>query len=699
MRSGNHEHFLNTNHTPMIPNADVRKNGISPQPKPQQDEAADLFSCQKSRMDYVTLKRIENRTGIEKENAYAFVLKESLDNAVDFLETQHIGSSVIQKKERKDKEIVPAAAEVKVAILKEDGNKLLRIIVRNSNEYGKSFFSKEMLQSIFDFDTFYSSKRNQYKISRGALGDAFKEILCIPYALSREQQEWNEPLIIRTNFDRIQQTFLVNLIIDRIKQTIRAEITVVESTREQEGRKNAVLLSHQQQQEPNFTEIEVRLPIVEDILDLAKLKKFLVEYATPNTHIGFTFNLPADSVQTNQNQHNTLKFPHVQPISTKWTNTSSIYYYTLSEFQNFIFGLDNNDLPIYDTIQKSFREGSNMKKSDFAEKTIGHIKQSPKNIAQLYTQLHNTMKPISSSSNLALPFDVNKKVRTEAIKNRLEQRRPSFKVSDMKYKSQYGYCKLNGIEYPFFFEIALVHSNGIPHRLDFVESLNSSVMPGVYSFMIGSDAKTFQWRTQSDRKNDSIRTSQSIFEIFEHYGYSHKKDKCKKPNILTMVNLVSPKIDYKSYGKSGIDLAPFANVIAQTTVKACSGGLSTGRSSDIGIEEEQADSVIEFLRRLLKKRYESVKQDPSLKERQRWTQSTVFYRLRPILLDHRFTAESINRQYITSQIQNVCEQYLGVKREELGITAADRAQLYFKGEWHDVGLDEITHWFNMVLIC
>ncbi|MGB8034250.1 MAG: hypothetical protein WCF03_10575, partial [Nitrososphaeraceae archaeon] len=84
--------------------------------------------------------------------------------------------------------------------------------------YGKSVFSKDMLQSIFNFETFYSSKRNQYKITRGALGDAFKEILCIPYALAREQRqgqqssmEWNEPLIITTRVNRIQQTFLYQL--------------------------------------------------------------------------------------------------------------------------------------------------------------------------------------------------------------------------------------------------------------------------------------------------------------------------------------------------------------------------------------------------------------------------------------------------------------------------------------------------------
>src|SRR5205807_10342127 len=122
---------------------------------------------------------------------------------------------------------IPITAEVQVTILKED-NKFLRIIVVNSNEYGKAVFSKDTLKSIFNFNSFYSSKRNQYRISRGALGDALKEVLCIPYALAREQQqqlEWNEPLIITTNVKGLQQRFLVNLIVNRIDQTIHSQIT------------------------------------------------------------------------------------------------------------------------------------------------------------------------------------------------------------------------------------------------------------------------------------------------------------------------------------------------------------------------------------------------------------------------------------------------------------------------------------------
>ena len=56
----------------------------------QEDTTAVVFSSQRSQFaDYTTWKGIENKTGIEREHAYDFVLKELLDNAVDYLETQH----------------------------------------------------------------------------------------------------------------------------------------------------------------------------------------------------------------------------------------------------------------------------------------------------------------------------------------------------------------------------------------------------------------------------------------------------------------------------------------------------------------------------------------------------------------------------------------------------------------------------------
>lgn len=52
------------------------------------EDTAIVFSSQKSQFaDYTTWKGIENKTGIEKEDAVSFLVKELLDNALDYLET------------------------------------------------------------------------------------------------------------------------------------------------------------------------------------------------------------------------------------------------------------------------------------------------------------------------------------------------------------------------------------------------------------------------------------------------------------------------------------------------------------------------------------------------------------------------------------------------------------------------------------
>ena len=126
---------MGKNQTPTHPISSIENNNNIIDAQLQEEP---VFSSQKTRMDYVTLEGIENRTGIEKQNAYAFVIKELLDNAVDFLETEHIGIS--RKKDQKVMETI-VAAEVQVHIIKED-DEFLRVIVVNSNEYGKSVFSR-----------------------------------------------------------------------------------------------------------------------------------------------------------------------------------------------------------------------------------------------------------------------------------------------------------------------------------------------------------------------------------------------------------------------------------------------------------------------------------------------------------------------------------------------------------------------------
>jgi hypothetical protein len=153
------------------------------------------------------------------------------------------------------------------------------------------------------------------------------------------------------------------------------------------------------------------------------------------------------------------------------------------------------------------------------------------------------------------------------------------------------------------------------------------------------------------------------------------------PNLI-LVNLICPKIDYRSYGKSRIDFSPFASAVAETTVLACIGG---GRSSDGRPSKRRV-----LLEVLEDRKYKWNLLDAAERLKHMWTQSDVFYATRKLLIEtYHYSNEEIDRDYITGLIKEVCEDDLDVKREDIGILAADIAQLYFEGKWMDVGLKEI----------
>ena len=131
---------------------------------------------------------------------------------------------------------------------------------------------------------------------------------------------------------------------------------------------------------------------------------------------------------------------------------------------------------------------SNLKKTELTSKSIGELKGNPELIRQVYEQLCdvklNHLGPLSDPSNFQLPFNSNKRIRAAALRKRFEQR--GLEISDLKYKSKFGYYKdeKTGVEFPFFFEIAVVRTTNLASNLYYIESLNSSVMPGRYHICV-----------------------------------------------------------------------------------------------------------------------------------------------------------------------------------------------------------------------
>lgn len=174
-------------------------------------------------MDYVTLSGLCKRTGAEESKLAVFLLGQLIDNALDSIESyasptslpRSYGVMTITNGKVGCKHNEP---QIHVDIKFDDERRYLVIIVKNSS-FGseESDFTEQRINSIFgDLDVFHSSKRNQFRISRGMQGDALKEILCIPYVLAAKYQSyfnkpWDEPLIIRNGFGKKFEIRVVSL--------------------------------------------------------------------------------------------------------------------------------------------------------------------------------------------------------------------------------------------------------------------------------------------------------------------------------------------------------------------------------------------------------------------------------------------------------------------------------------------------------
>jgi hypothetical protein len=128
------------------------------------------------------------------------------------------------------------------------------------------------------------------------------------------------------------------------------------------------------------------------------------------------------------------------------------------------------------------------------------------------------------------------------------------------------------------------------------------------------------------------------------------------------------------------------------------GGYGKGRATwkgQLARDSGNYGIMKKLTRELILKRQEQVRENPTVKELDRLTLSTIWYRVRKQLYDLKvFDGESRIPKSTRKTVQNdyikdICKQ-LGVKRAELGIYAADRAQLYYRDDIHNVSLDSIN---------
>ena len=534
-------------------------------------------------MDYFTVSGGILRTGYkDKKYWYILVIKELLDNAVDFLWKYYQGYN---------------DTSLTVYVTKDDS--LLHIKMRNSNSQNVRVFEHPEL--IFDPVMRYGSKQDIRIISRGMLGDALKQVLALGYVLIHSgddgtafsNEQWNNPLIVRCNGKETH----VRIIVDQSSQTHRLDI------------KEVKLVGH------TDTEIEISLPMIAD-LDIHDIERFCQLYPLFTTDISFKFRLVDNSsdkpgaVQveevpiTNGKVEEkivqsisarprkaaiNIEYPVLHSISSKWNNIWTIHTLMPAEFITMITNVyDKESVTIYERLQ-SGREGNNMKKTDENKMSIAEFLSDPDHYEKLEKLFWDLKAALGGHApkELSLPYSDNKE-RKEALVSRvcslyplLDPNKAVYKVvrgffTDNKEKQvfdadgNYRYENGKGIlEYPLALEFLVIpytsdclnpddfgNQNNKPS--EFIGSVNYSLSPKGNEF-----EGDYEWKDKKDYRV-SADSMKDILKTYNFNFYEFAGPKEKIPSII-LVNLISQRVDYHGHDKSRIDTHAFTETIIQAS--------------------------------------------------------------------------------------------------------------------------------------
>ncbi len=191
----------------------------------------------------------------------------------------------------------------------------------------------------------------------------------------------------------MSKSYLIRLKLDRIEQSINTEIE-----------SQSVVTAAGS----GFTSIEVNIPVHENHY---QLRTFLRDYARLNPHITFDLDIYPD-LGKEEKASEKHYLPQTQKLDTDWHNRPSINYYSLPEFQQLIYGIEENGTIAYDVL-KLFRDATNISRND-TKMTIGELKRDSEKITELYSKLRHVFR---TTTKLETQFNTNRKLRQEALES------------------------------------------------------------------------------------------------------------------------------------------------------------------------------------------------------------------------------------------------------------------------------------------
>jgi hypothetical protein len=368
----------------------------------------------------------------------------------------------------------------------------------------------------------------------------------------------------------------------------------------------------------------------------------------------------------------------------------SIWHRKQGPFRQFLGDIVDQSTIVPDALG-DFRELKVLPK-EFSQMTLQELLSSPKLIERLYSALRK-MPPDKSYK---LPYTKEDRQR-ELIELLAQEYNIDLRHTHPRIVT--GHYDDGSIAFNYALEVVLAafkdRDDTMAGRVEFLGYINSDTavdFGGEYF-----EGGYFSWQ---DKKGNPLDAS-SVREILRECGFNTSVAMSKRRfHSLIYLNLLTPIPDWiAGAGKTHITLRPYEKLIAKTvSTLAYKIPSYHGHGYRATIEySTRDDSQIAklYLENFLKKRKAAIDANPQLKIIDRITQSGVWYRVRPDMINGGFEPPeswTLTRRTLQGSIQKVIDELwpdLHLTREDLGIVAASKGAVFYDGEQWPINGDSI----------
>ena len=387
---------------------------------------------------------------------------------------------------------------------------------------------------------------------------------------------------------------------------------------------------------------------------------------------------------------------------------TSLWWYKPGEFRQFINVVNDKSISVSESLA-NFREVNQLPRK-FKQMIVQEVSANPVLILELLNSRINM--PAETKFKLGCKKAYRRKQLVDSLAENYE-----IDVNEAKAEVVLSYYSDSNQTYPYALEVVIAPRTDLDDyhagEVEIIDSVNDNASSdGGGTYFLGG---TYQWKDKRRNKYTGIYNdlnASSVRGILSECGFnsSDRFTKRKKPCVL-YINLRSPCIEWLgAKGKTQINTRPYSKDIAVAVSKLAYlmpsyHGEGYGRTYISTPTRKK--TAVEYLVKFLIERKKAVDANPNLIIIDRLTQSTVWYRIRPLMMvdyeEGRFKPKKSwgdTRRYLTGIIDDLCQGELlyqgeeifpgqSVSREDLGIFAAAKGMMLYKGESYPVSIDNI----------